>query len=57
MLLRRDGELIAVSADGMTLAGPDGPVARTRGELATFPGAPGYHRLLDAQGATRALTL
>ena len=57
VLLRRDGELIAVSADGMTLAGPDGPVARTRGELATFPGAPGYHRLLDAQGATRALTL
>src|SRR5712691_5576992 len=48
VLLRRDGELIAVSADGMTLAGPDGPVARTRGELATFAGAPGYHRLLDA---------
>ncbi len=57
VLLRREGELIAVGADGLTLAGPAGPVARARGELANFPGTPGYHRLLDAKGATLALTL
>jgi len=56
-LLRRDGELIAVGADGQILAGPDGPVTRVRGDLAAFPGGPGYHRLLDASGATLALTL
>jgi hypothetical protein len=41
----------------MILAGPTGPVARIRGELAILPGSPGYHRLVDATGATRALTL
>ncbi len=56
VLLRREGELIAVGADGLVLAGPDGPVARARGELAAFPGAQGHHRLLDAKGATLALT-
>jgi hypothetical protein len=56
VLLRRDGELIAVGADGLVLAGPDGPAARVRGELAAFPGAPGHHRLLDPKGATLALT-
>jgi hypothetical protein len=56
VLLRRDGELIAVSADGLVLAGPDGPAARVRGALAAFPGAPGHHRLLDPKGATLALT-
>ena len=56
VLLRRDGELIAVGADGLTLAGPAGPMARARGELAAFPGGPGCHRLLDATGATLALT-
>jgi hypothetical protein len=57
VLFRRDGELVAAGADGLTLAGPAGPVARVRGELATLPGSPGYHRLLDATGATLALTL
>jgi hypothetical protein len=56
VLLRREGELIAVGADGMVLAGPTGPVARARGELAAFSGAPGCHRLLDGKGATLALT-
>jgi hypothetical protein len=55
-LLRVDGELVAVGAEGTILAGPAGPVARVRGPLARFPGAPGYHRLLDAAGATFALT-
>jgi PHP domain len=56
VLLRHDGDLVAVDADGLTLASPDGPCARVSGELARFPGAPGYHRLLDAEGGTLALT-
>ena len=57
VLLRRDGDLIAVGADGMTLCGPAGPTARVRGEMTVFPGTPGCHRLLDGEGATLALTL
>jgi hypothetical protein len=56
VLLRRDGELVAVGADGLTLAGPDGPRLRIRGDLAVLPGAAGHHRLLDPTGATLALT-
>jgi hypothetical protein len=55
VLLRCDGELIAVAAEGTTLAGPDGPRARVTGPRQAFPGAPGYHRLLDDSGATLAL--
>jgi PHP domain len=55
VLLRDDGELVAVDADGLILAGPDGPRARVSGELARFPGTPGHHRLLDAEGGTLAL--
>jgi hypothetical protein len=57
VLLRGDGELVAVGADGMTLTGPDGPLARVRADLARFPGTAGCHRLLDQAGATLALTL
>jgi hypothetical protein len=56
VLLRHDDELVAVDADGLTLAGPQGPCARVRGELARLPGAAGPHRLLDASGGTVALT-
>src|SRR5487761_1345503 len=56
VLLRTGGELIAAGADGMFLTGPDAPRARVSGELATFPAAPGYHRLCDPDGATLALT-
>ena len=56
MLLRRDGELVAVGADGTILAGPHGPSARVRGDRARLPGTEGPHRLLDASGATLALT-
>jgi hypothetical protein len=38
------------------LAGPGGPCARVRGDRARLPGAAGPHRLLDASGATLALT-
>jgi hypothetical protein len=56
LLLRHDGDLVAIEADGTILAGPDGPCARVRGELARLPGAAGAHRLLDASDATLALT-
>ena len=56
MLLRQDGELVAVDADGLFLACVDGPYARVSGALARFPGIPGHHRLLDAEGATQSLT-
>ncbi len=56
VLLRHDGNLVAIDADGMTLAGPQGPCARVRGDLARLAGAAGPHRLLDASGATLSLT-
>src|SRR6516225_7150733 len=56
VLLRHDGELVAVGADGTILAGPHGPCARVRGDRARLPGAAGSHRLLDPSGATLALT-
>ena len=56
VLLRRDGELVAVDADGTILTGPDGPCARISGALATVPAAAGCHRLCDTTGATLALT-
>jgi PHP domain-containing protein len=56
VLLRLDGEFAAVGGDGTILAGPDGPRAVVRGDLATFPAAPGYHRLIDPAGGTLALT-
>jgi hypothetical protein len=56
VLLRHDGDLVAVDADGTTLAGPQGPCARIRGDEARLPGTAGTHRLLDARGATLALT-
>jgi len=55
VLLRQDGDLVAIDADGMTLAGPRGPWARVRGDLARLTGPAGPHRLLEAGGATLAL--
>jgi PHP domain len=56
VLLRVGDELIASEADGLILAGPDGPKARIRGRLAKFPAAEGCHRIVDLTGATVALT-
>jgi PHP domain len=55
VLLRSGGELVAVDAEGTTLAGPDGPRARVTGPRQAFPAAAGHHRLLDDSGATLAL--
>ena len=56
VLLRVGDEFVATGADGLILAGPDGPMARVRGQLAKFPAAEGCHRLVDQSGATLALT-
>jgi hypothetical protein len=56
VLLRDEGSLVAVGADGLVLAGPDGPYKRISGDLVRLPGAPGYHRLLTLMGSTVALT-
>jgi hypothetical protein len=56
VLLRDSGSLVAVEADGLVLAGPEGPYRRVVGDLVQFPGAPGYHRLVTPAGATVALT-
>ena len=56
VLLRADDEVIAIDAEGATLAGPDGPRARVRRPCQNFPGSTGYHRLADDTGATLALT-
>src|SRR5215469_1173309 len=56
LLLRVDGELVAVDADGAILTGQDGPIRRVSGDLARLGDAPGYHRLVDPAGATMALT-
>jgi len=55
VLLRHDDALVAVGADGLTLAGPQGPCARVRGDLATLPGPAGPYRLIDPAGAAPAL--
>jgi hypothetical protein len=55
VLLRQDDALVAVDADGLTLAGPQGPCARVHGHLAVLPGGAGPHRLLEPSGATLAL--
>lgn len=55
VLLRDDGELVAVDADGLVLADPAGPYRRISGDLARLPGRDGYHRLLTSGGATVAL--
>jgi hypothetical protein len=56
VLLRHDGGLLAAGADGLLLAGPEGPYRRIRADLERLPGRPGYHRLLTPAGATVALT-
>jgi hypothetical protein len=56
VLLRMSDEVVAVGAEGTTLAGPDGPRARVTRARQEFPAIPGYHRLLDDSGGTLALT-
>jgi hypothetical protein len=56
VLLRHDGCLVAVGAEGLLVADPEGPYRRVRGDLERQPDRPGYHRLLTPSGATVALT-
>ncbi|HEY3906894.1 MAG TPA: CehA/McbA family metallohydrolase [Streptosporangiaceae bacterium] len=56
LLLRVEGELIAVNADGAILISQEGPIRRVSGDLATLGHSPGYHRITDPDGATLALT-
>jgi hypothetical protein len=56
VLLRNDGELVAIDAEGTILTGPAGPRALVTRPRQAFPEAPGYHRLTDDTGATLALT-
>jgi len=56
LLCRHGDDLLAVAADGLTLAGPQGPWARVRGDRVRLDGRPGPHRLIDADGATFALS-
>ena len=44
VLLRSDGGMIAVDAEGTTLAGPDGPLVRVQRSRQSFPATAGYHR-------------
>jgi hypothetical protein len=55
VLLRVDGELVAVGADGAILANREGPVRRVSGDLARLGDARGYHRLVSPAGGTLAL--
>ncbi len=55
VLLRLDEELVAIGAEGTTLAGTRGPRARVTGPRQAFPAEPGYHRLVDDNGGTLAL--
>jgi hypothetical protein len=56
VLVRHEGDFVAIDADGLTLAGPQGPCARIRGDRARLTARPGPHRILDASEATLALT-
>jgi PHP domain len=55
VLYRHHHEFSAIDAGGLTLAGPEGPCARIRGDRARLAAHPGPHRLLDPTGATLAL--
>ena len=56
ILVRHDGGFVAIGADGLLLADPEGPYRRISGDVARLPSRPGYHRLVTPLGATVALT-
>jgi hypothetical protein len=56
VLLRVDGELIAVGADGLLLADVWGRRQVVRGDLARFPASDGPHRLETGTAAVVAVT-
>jgi hypothetical protein len=56
ILVRHEGGFIAIGADGLLVADPEGPYRRVAGDVARLPGRAGYHRLVTPLGATLALT-
>lgn len=55
VLLRADGELVAVGADGLILTAPHGRRRPVHGDLVRFPGEPGPHWLESPDAAVAAL--
>ena len=55
VLLRHDGDLVAIDADGATLVGADGTRTRVHGDAVRLPDAAGTQRLVDDRGRTLAL--
>jgi len=55
-LLRVDGELLALDADGLLLVDADGRHTPVRGDRAALPAAPGPARLEDHDGTVIALS-
>jgi len=56
VIVRHEGELVAVDGDGTTLVGPDGRRRRIAGEHERLPAGEGPWRLVDDEGTTLALT-
>jgi Predicted metal-dependent phosphoesterases (PHP family) len=55
VVLRVDGELVTVGAEGLLLVGPDGRRTPIRRDLARFPAPSGPHLVEDHDGAVLAL--
>jgi PHP domain len=56
LLLRLGDELVALSADGALLTGPDGARHVIHGQRMTLPAQPGPHWLEDHEGAVLAIS-
>jgi hypothetical protein len=55
VLVRHDGDIVAIDAEGSTLLDPDDAPRRVTGPDVRFPGVLGLHRLVDPSGSTLAL--
>jgi hypothetical protein len=56
LLLRYEGDLLALDADGMRLTGPDVEPRRIRADRVRLPAGPGPYRIVDGDGQTLALS-
>ncbi|MGI8574597.1 MAG: hypothetical protein ACR2MA_04475 [Egibacteraceae bacterium] len=57
MLLRHDGELVAIDAEATIIVGPDGARIPVGDSLVRLPGADGMHRLVDHDDRVVALVV